>query len=250
MRSLGVILARGSSKRLPRKNIALLNGYPLIAYMIGAALSSKLDRVIVSTEDAEIAKVARQFGAEVPFMRPDVLAQDYASDADILLHAHDFLSEQEGVKHDVIVQLQPTTPFVKPETISACIDAIVSTNANCCFTARKVTEPPQWMFSIEENGNAAPLLGREIRGDAIHTQLLKSYLFPSGAAYAVRTDVLRREKAVFVDPLRVVEMDALRAVDIDEKIDLMVAEAVAREHGFVPFNTPAAKRETLAGARV
>lgn len=240
MRALGVIPARGSSKRLPRKNILPLNGHPLIAYMIGAAKASALDRVVVSTEDQEIAAVARRCGADVPFLRPPALAEDYAQDCDILLHAHDFVAEQEGQGYDVIVHLQPTTPFVLPATISACAEGMRSTGANCCFAVRQVSEPPQWMFGVDSAGYAVPVVGRRIENEAIHTQLLERFFFPSGAAYAVRTEVLRRERTLFVDPLRPIEMDPIRAIDIDEKIDLIFAEAVAREFGFTPIMAEAA----------
>src|SRR5215470_5095173 len=103
MRALGVIPARGSSKRLPRKNILPLNGRPLIAYMIGAAKASALDRVVVSTEDEEIATVAKGAGGDVPFRRPLALADDYAEDSDILLHANDMVAEQEGSGYGIIV---------------------------------------------------------------------------------------------------------------------------------------------------
>lgn len=197
MRALGVIPARGSSKRLPRKNILPLNGIPLIAYMIGAAKASGLDRVVVSTEDEEIAAVARAHGGDVPFMRPMHLAEDFADDCDIMLHAHDTLVEQEGQGYDIIVSLQPTTPFVLPETITECVQVLKTTDANCCFAARPVSEPPQWMFKRDAEGRATPLLDKRIEGDAAHTQNLEKAYFPSGAAYACRTEVLRRERAIF-----------------------------------------------------
>jgi CMP-N-acetylneuraminic acid synthetase len=235
MRALGVIPARGSSKRLPRKNILPLNGRPLIAYMIGAARASALDRVVVSTEDEEIATMAKRVGGDVPFRRPLPLAEDYAEDCDILLHAHDTVAEQEGAGYEIIVHLQPTSPFVSPETITACIERIRSTDANCCFAVRMVSEPPQWMFRRQADGSAIPLLGTRLAGDAIHTQKLERLVFPSGAAYAVRTQMLRLEKTLFVPPLHVVEMDPLRSCDIDEEIDLMLADLVAKRLGFEVF---------------
>jgi CMP-N,N'-diacetyllegionaminic acid synthase len=237
LRALGVIPARGGSKRLPRKNLLPLNGKPLIAYMIGAAAASRLDRVVVSTEDEEIAAVARREGGDVPFRRSAPLAEDYAQDCDILLHAHDAVAEQEGRGYEIIVHLQPTSPFVLPETISACVEMLRTTDANCCFAARKAAEPPQWMFRRDGDGTVHPLLGKAVAGDAIHTQLVERPFFPTGAAYAVRTEVLRRKKTLFVDPLRIVEMDDLRSVDVDEEVDLMLADLVARRWGFKVFGT-------------
>jgi CMP-N,N'-diacetyllegionaminic acid synthase len=235
LRALGIIPARGGSKRLPRKNVLPLNGRPLIAYMIGAARASALDRVVVSTDDDEIAAVARREGGDVPFRRPAALGEDYAEDTDILLHAHDTVAAEEGRTYEILVHLQPTSPFVLPETISACVETLRRTDANCCFAARIVDEPPQWMFRREADGTVRPLLDKRVAGDAIHTQLLERPFFPSGAAYAVRTDVLRRERTLFVEPLRVVEMEPLRAVDVDEEVDLMLAELVAKRWGFKVF---------------
>src|SRR5215472_15027703 len=122
--SIGIILARGSSKRLPRKNVKPLLGTPLIGWMIGAALASRLDRVIVSTEDAEIAEISRAHGADVPFRRPDELAADYASSEAILKHALEAVEKAEGKRYDICVTLQPTTPFVAPADIDGCLAAL------------------------------------------------------------------------------------------------------------------------------
>lgn len=232
MRTLGVIPARGRSKRLPRKNILPLNGIPLIAYMIKASQASKLDRIIVSTEDNEIANIARNFGADVPFMRPAELAEDYAMDADILQHALDWVEQDEKQKYDIIVQLQPTTPFITPDTINACIKILVQTDANTCFAARATSEPPQWMFRKDKNGFAQPLLGKNIEADDTHTQLLEKTFIPNGGAFAILTDAFRKHKAVYVDPLRMVEMSWERSVDIDEDLDLLFAEAVCKKYDF------------------
>jgi CMP-N,N'-diacetyllegionaminic acid synthase len=235
VRALGVIQARGSSKRLPRKNLLPLNGHPLIAYMIGAAGQAGLDRAIVSTEDAQIAEVARREGADVPFRRPESLAADFAEDCDILLHAHDTVAEQEGRGYDIIVLLQPTTPFVLPETIANCVRIMKTTDANCCFAVRPVAEPPQWMFRSRDDGTVEPFLGRRLEGEIAHAQKVARPWYPTGAAYAARTAVLRRERALFVEPLRTVEMDPLRSIDIDEEIDLRLADMVAKWRGFNVF---------------
>src|SRR5262245_14661230 len=100
--SLGVIVARGASKRLPRKNLRPLLGLPLVAWSVRAALASRLDRVVVTTEDPEIAEVARREGADVPFMRPEELAADYARSDDILLHALAATEADDGRGYDVV----------------------------------------------------------------------------------------------------------------------------------------------------
>jgi hypothetical protein len=117
---LAVIPARGGSKGIPRKNIRDFAGYPLIAYSIAAGLQSELvTRTIVSTDDEEIAQVARQWGAEVPFLRPDEIAQDQTLDLPVFQHALAWLAEHEDYHPDVVVQLRPTSP-VRPR---GCVDA-------------------------------------------------------------------------------------------------------------------------------
>jgi CMP-N-acetylneuraminic acid synthetase len=124
-----------------------------------------------------------------------------------------------------------------PQTISECADALRSGDANCCFAARPVSEPPDWMFVVHNDGTATPLLGKRIDGDAIHMQKLARPVFPAGAAYAVRTEILRREKTLFVEPMRVALIDPLRAIDVDEEIDLMLADLAARRYGFSVFGS-------------
>lgn len=226
MRSLGIIQARGGSKRLPRKNVKPLNGVPLIGYIIKAGLTSKLDRLIVTTEDDEIAALSRQFGADVPFKRPEELAADYATDEDILMHALDFCRDEEGRDYDIIVKMHPTTPFVLPETIDACIDTIQSTDANCCFTARPVGEPPQWMFREDPDGWAYPLLDTNLDGDGAQSQLLEKTYFPSGAAWAIRVSAFRERPQVYSKPLRMAMMNPLRSIDIDDETDFLLAETI------------------------
>lgn len=229
MLSVGIIQARGGSKRLPRKNVKLLNGSPLVSYVIRTALASELDRVIVTTEDDEIIQIARDYGADVPFKRPLVLASDYASDEDILLHTLNYCRDIEGINYDIAVKLHPTTPFSLPEDINSCIKCIKTTAANCCFTAREVSEPPQWMFLLNENEEVQTLLGNSMDGDTEHTQLLAKTYFPTGAAYAIRVAALRQQHQIFASPLHITIVDAARSVDIDDEIDFLIAEHVGKQ---------------------
>src|SRR5512135_2953268 len=120
--TLALIPARGGSKGIPRKNIRFFAGYPLIAWSIAAAKqSSCVTRVIVSTDDPEIAAVAREYGAETPFLRPAELAQDNTTDLPVFEHALHWLKENEGYKPEVVIQLRPTSP-VRPKD---CVDSAV-----------------------------------------------------------------------------------------------------------------------------
>ncbi len=119
---LAIIPARGGSKGIPRKNIRNFVGYPLIAYSIAASLQSELvTRTIVSTDDEEIAAVAREYGAETPFLRPAVFAEDNTTDLPVFEHALNWLVENEDYHPDVVVQLRPTSPIRPP----GCVDDAV-----------------------------------------------------------------------------------------------------------------------------
>jgi CMP-N,N'-diacetyllegionaminic acid synthase len=126
---LAVIPARGGSVRVPRKNIKILNGKPLIAYAIDAAKKSKtVNRIIVSTDDDEIKDVALTYGAEVPFRRPANLSEDVPTE-DVVLHAVEWLEKKELYFPDIVVCLEPPVPFRKAEHIDRCVRAILSDNS-------------------------------------------------------------------------------------------------------------------------
>ncbi|MFO0718737.1 MAG: acylneuraminate cytidylyltransferase family protein [Candidatus Paceibacterota bacterium] len=155
-----LVLARGGSKRIPKKNIKLLAGKPLIAYSIDEAKKSKyIDKLITSTDDVEIAEVAKQYGCDVPFMRPADLAGDSVTDYPVFLHALKWLKENEGYEPDIIVQLRPTSPLRTVEHIDAAIELLVKNPE--ADSVRTVTEPdqsPYKMYKIGESGSLEPLL--------------------------------------------------------------------------------------------
>ena len=147
-----VIPARGGSKGVPKKNIKLLGGYPLIAFSIVAAkLCPEIERAIVSTDSREIADIAKSYGAEVPFLRPPELAQDDSPDIDFVRHALDWLETHEGSVPDFLVQLRPTTPLRDPALIDSAIRTIKSNaEATSLRSAHELPEPPQKMMGIRD----------------------------------------------------------------------------------------------------
>ncbi len=155
-----LILARGGSKRVPRKNIKELAGKPLIAYSIEQAKASRYpDRFIVSTDDEEIAKVAREYGAEVPFMRPAELAGDAVTDFPVFVHALEWLRDNEGYRPDIVVQLRPTHPLRKPEDIDRAIELLAShPEADSVRTVKEPDQTPYKMYKIDKQGFLEPLL--------------------------------------------------------------------------------------------
>lgn len=148
---LALIPARGGSKSIPKKNIIDLGGFPLIAYSIAAAkLSQYISRIIVSTDSEEIAEVARQYGAEVPFMRPAEFATDTAVDFDVVKHALEWLKEHERQEPEYIVFLRPTTPLRDPALVDQAIEDLLShPEATCLRSGHEIRESPHKLFGKE-----------------------------------------------------------------------------------------------------
>lgn len=219
MPTLGLILARGGSKGLPGKNTRSLCGKPLIAWTIEAALQcAEIDRLILSTDDPEIANVADTWGCEVPFMRPSELAGDETPAIEVALHALDSLQN----KYDLLVLLQPTSPLRLPADISACICACRQGGAPGCVSITKATESPYWMFTKTSEGELHNIIADKcipLRRQALPT----AYLI-NGAVYAARVDWLRQHTSFIGPGVRGHEMPAERAEDIDTLEDFEAAE--------------------------
>ncbi|MCK5504356.1 MAG: acylneuraminate cytidylyltransferase family protein [Thermodesulfovibrionia bacterium] len=225
---VGVITARGGSKRVPLKNIKPVNGKPLITYMINAALGSKyLRRVIVSTDHEGIKQVSLDSGAEVPFTRPEKLAEDVPSEM-VTQHAVEFIENEESRKIDIVVTMQPTTPFCISEDIDACIELVAEKGFDSAFAASVVRERPEWMF-IMKKGIAQPLTGGVMQGERGVYQTLDTLYIPNGAAYATKRDSLFKENAVITRHSSLHVMPDERSVDIDEPIDMLYAEFLSKQ---------------------
>ena len=226
---IGVIHARGGSKRIPLKNIRPLAGRPLISYMIKAALGSKyLRRIIVSTDHPEIKRISLECGAEVPFIRPEKLSEDCPSEW-VTQHAVEFVENQESNKIDVVVSMQPTTPFCLSSDIDKCIDILFSNEEfNAVFSASIVRERPEWMFRVKENYRVEPFVEGDLKGDRGIYQSLPQLVTPNGAVYATRRESLFSEGTIIANSAGVHIMPLERSVDIDEPIDFRFAEFLTR----------------------
>ncbi len=151
-KAVAIIPARGGSKRIPRKNIKEFHGKPLIAYSIEVALKSKLfDKVIVSTDDEEIANVAKQYGAEVPFLRPKELSDDYTGTADVVSHAIEYLKNQ-GETIDYVCTIYATAPFLQEEYLVEGFEKLKNSDAVNAFSATTMPFPIQRTFKLNKNG--------------------------------------------------------------------------------------------------
>jgi len=208
-----VIPARGGSKGVPRKNIKILKGFPLIAYSIAAAkLSKKTDRVIVSTESPEIAEIAKKFGAEVPFLRPEEYAHDRSPDIDFVRHAIDWFAKNESDKPELFVHLRPTTPLRDPVLIDKAIGEILRNNeATALRSVHELAEPPQKMLGIE-HGYLTGLFPHETRPEYYNLprQVFPKAYHPNGyvdiirTGYVTKTNTLHGPRMIgFVTPFTI-----------------------------------------------
>jgi len=228
MVAIGVIHARGGSKRIPLKNIKPLAGKPLVAHIIQAALGAKtLSRVIVSSDHPEIIRISKEYGAEVPFIRPKDISEDVPSEL-VTQHAVKFLEEKDGITVDIAVTLQPTTPFCRPEDIDGCVNLIIKSGADSAITACEVHERPEWMFLLDRDGYAKNFLGKVLSGDIGVSQTLPKLYAPNGGAYATRREVLFEQNTLFGRNLKLWVMPRELSVDIDNPIDFQLAEAIAK----------------------
>lgn len=219
-RVVAVIPARGGSKRVPRKNVALLGGEPLIAHTIRAALASqRINRVVVSTDDSEIARLSAELKAEVLFPRPPELATDTASPVVVLKHVVRTL-ESDGTQVDIVVLLQPTSPFRTSENIDAAIDLFFTTQADTVTAVRPVTEHVYWQWRAEGD-RIVPLYTPDHMAMGRH-QLPQHYV-ENGAIFVLKRSVLF-SAGLYGSKVVPFVMGVPESVDIDEPLDLAWAE--------------------------
>ncbi len=225
MEALAIIPARGGSKRIPRKNIRALLSKPLILYTIEAALASAcFSRVVVSTDDAEIAKVAKDGGAEVPFLRQAALADDHSPVSLVSVDMVNRLAEA-GHSFEFVCQLMPNCPLRGAADIQ---DSLKQFRASGAGTQLSVTRygwlNPWWAFK-ENEGRLEPLFPEALKQ---RSQDLPELVCPTGAIWWAQTEVLLRENTFHTSERRGFELPWQRAVDIDDEGDWLLAETLLR----------------------
>jgi N-acylneuraminate cytidylyltransferase len=220
---LAIIPARGGSKGIPRKNIRLFSGYPLIAWSIAAGLKADLvTRVIVSTDDEEIAAVAREWGAETPFLRPAEFAQDKTTDLPVFQHALSWLAEREGYHPDVVVQLRPTSPIRPAGLVDAAVRSLLQhADADSVRGVVPAGQNPHKMWRLPA-GEAAPMKNLlDVKGIEepynAPRQILPDIFWQTGHIDAIRPTVIwggsmsgKTMYPLLIDPNFTVDLDNLR----------------------------------------
>lgn len=215
---LAIIPARGGSKGIPRKNIRQLAGKPLLAWTIKEAKKSNyISSTILSSEDPEIINVAKQYGCEVPFIRPLELAQDDTPGIDTVLHAI-----ENCPSFDYVVLLQPTSPLRTVEDIDECIKYFMEQKADFCVSVSETDKSPYWMYKIDKNGKMESL----IKSEEIPTRrqdLRKTYSL-NGAIYVAKIDKLIDSKSFLTPSTLAYIMKKEHSIDIDNELDLKLCE--------------------------
>ncbi len=230
--TLAIIPARGGSKGLPRKNIRLLDGKPLIAYTIHAAVHSPIERVIVSTDDDEIAALARNYGAEVPFIRPKEISDDHATSLSVLLHALNCMEQGEQMTVEHIIFLQPTSPLRSAQHLTDALRQYQQSGKTSLLAVTKVQEyHPYFMFKQNDDLSLKPLY--EIEERPLRRQDLPTFYRINGSIY-----ITHREYYQTIDPNAAIfdwnslsgyVMDGPSSVDINDYLDFQRAELLLQK---------------------
>jgi N-acylneuraminate cytidylyltransferase len=221
---LAVIPARGGSKGVPRKNIRLVAGRPLIAWTIEEAKKSRyIDRLILSSDDAEIISVARQLNCEAPFVRPAELAQDHVTGIAPIIHAIEAIPEQ----YNYIVVLQPTSPLRVAEDIDRCIEECVIRNEPACVTVTIPDKSPYWMYFLDKSGKLNPVI--EQKSTILLRQQLKNVYVLNGAVFVAEVKWFLQNQKFISDETIGCVMPKTRSIDIDTEFDLKICELMLLE---------------------
>ena len=226
---LGLIPARGGSKGIPHKNIVPLLGRPLLAYSCETALASRqLSRVIISTDDLQIAEVAREYGVEAPFMRPDELAQDDTLALPVVQHAVQWLEEKEGYSPDAVMILQPTSPLRQAKHIDGAVEVMNRTGADTVVSVVEVPHQysPGSLMSVDDCGRLAPYQSAPMVLRRQDKPLL--YARNGPAVLLVKQETLMVHNTLYGANTQPYLMDGIHSFDVDTKDDLVIVEALMK----------------------
>ncbi|MFA0525428.1 pseudaminic acid cytidylyltransferase [Vibrio sp. 10N.222.52.C3] len=219
--NIAIIPARGGSKRIPRKNIKAFHGKPMIAYSIEAAVASGcFDKVIVSTDDTEIAEVAKKYGAEVPFLRPGDISDDYATTMDVMAHAIRWC-KSEGWDVEAVCCLYATAPFVLPEDIQKGYELLRGASVQFAFSATSFPFPIQRAIKLDEQGSVSMF---SPENEQVRSQDLEEGYHDAGQFYWGQPSAFLNKLSIFSPHSKAVLLPRCRVQDIDTPEDWELAE--------------------------
>jgi CMP-N-acetylneuraminic acid synthetase len=227
-RVLVVVPARGGSKGIPRKNLQLLAGKPLVAHAVATGLAAKLvDRVLCSTDDPEIADAALVAGAEVPFLRPAELATDTSEDWPVFIHVLDYLHQHGGWRPDLIVNLRPTSPLRTPTHVDDAIRLLLDTGADSIKAVCLARQHPHKMWLRQPGGGIEPYLKtpfRLERGPDVPRAQLEDIYWQNGVVDVTRREVILEQRVMIGRRVAGLVTQPAESIDIDTPLDLQLAE--------------------------
>ena len=225
---LALIPARSGSKRIPKKNISFLKGKPLISYTIEAAKGSAyISRIIVSTDSEEIASIARQYGAETPFLRPLEISEDDSTELQFFEHVLDWLRAHENYEPKLIVLLYPTAPFRNTESIDRAIENIMKhPEADSLRSVKLCSEHPYKMWIIEEEYLSPFIKCEDPNMHTFSYQRLPTIYVQNANIYITKPETIRFKKSPTGEVIVPFVMNEIESVDINTAIDLKIAETI------------------------
>ena len=223
---LAIVVARGGSKGLPRKNVLDLGGKPLVAWSVAAGREARLvDRLILSSDDAEIIDAARRYGCDIPFVRPAALAGDASPVEDALIHALDNV----GRSYDYLVLLQATSPLRSAADIDGAVTACHEAGANSCISVVEAEKSPHMALRQTADGRLVPLFDEFYRrGHGRRRQDMETFYMPNGAVYVARASWFRESLDFYSAGSIGYVMPKERSIDIDTRRDLTIAEIMLK----------------------
>lgn len=225
---IAIIPARGGSKGLPNKNIKILNGKPLIAWTIEQALCAKeIDEVVVSTDCPDIAAIAEDYGALVPFLRPEILSSDVATSYSVVEHCLNFYSTELNKNFDIVAMLEPTQPLREPEDLSVMCDLLVASyeNFDAVMCVGECSQHPSLVFDIAETGY---LVGYEEYASKASRRQDHSVLYYPSGTFLIKTRELLSKKSFYLPRTAAYKLQRHQCFEIDDIYDFLAVENIMK----------------------
>ncbi len=231
MRILYIVTARGGSKGIPKKNIKEIGGIPLVAYKIIAAKKTKYDkRVIVSTDSYEIAEVARQYGAEVPFMRPDYLSSDIANSMDVIVHAINWIDENDNEKYDYVCMLEPSSPFMSYSRMNEAFDIMIERDSDTMLGMKEADISSAFIHQLDDNGNMSIHYESIKNMKSVRRQDQAKEYTMNGCIYAAKYEYFKKNRLFHSKKSVPYIMPEELSIEIDTPINLEFARFLVEKH--------------------
>lgn len=231
MKVLFIITARGGSKGVPRKNITVVGKLPLIAYKIIAARKCQYDcRIIVSTDDIEIAEVGRRYGGEVPFMRPAELASDTAGSMDVVCHAMKWIEENDTNQYDYICLLEPSSPFLSYQDINQAFAMMMEQDADTLLGMKEAEVSCNFIHPLDDSGKLSLFYEaiKDMKG--VRRQEQKPEYTLNGCIYAAKWNYFKKNHLFHSINSVPYIMSDVSSIEIDSKLDLLIAKMIAENN--------------------